>query len=212
VRGFAAVWLPSEPAALLRRWDRPELPDGLIRYTSEGQWHLTLRFFGELDDEGTHAADQALEAVAAAFGQAVQAVAGPRLSLLGPRLLVWPVKGLELLAGRVADATMTIGARAPERPFAGHVPDRPFAGHVPARPFAGHVPARPFAGHVPARPFAGHVTVGRAKGAGGDLRRHRALLEQELAASWPVSSLSLISSDLRASGAVYTELASYALG
>lgn len=60
------------------------------------------------------------------------------------------------------------------------------------------------------RPFLGHVTLARARDRRGiDLRP---LCGTPVAASWPVSSVALIGSELRPTGARYTDVATFTLG
>jgi 2'-5' RNA ligase len=57
----------------------------------------------------------------------------------------------------------------------------------------------------PERPFRGHVTLARAK-RGVDVR---VLAGQSFAAEWPVSEVTLVASETRASGARYRVVAGY---
>lgn len=63
----------------------------------------------------------ALSAAGSAISRPLVATAGPSLELLGRGLLVWPVAGLADLASAVSAATESVGARAPARPFVGHI-------------------------------------------------------------------------------------------
>jgi len=114
VRLFVAV-VPSGPAlAEVARLDRPEAPG--VRWTTPDQWHVTLRFLGEVEDPGP---------VAAALDDAALAVAtgslGPRVAALGSAVLMVPVTGLDALAGAVVSATADVGRPPGDRPFRGHV-------------------------------------------------------------------------------------------
>ncbi len=108
-----------------------------VRWTTPDQWHVTLRFLGELADppaavdagEGERgsvppAHTSPAAAVAARLRTttlpAAEAVIGPASECRPPGLLWLPVAGLDALAAAVADATSGIGA--PVRvPFRGHV-------------------------------------------------------------------------------------------
>jgi len=115
VRLFVAVWPARDVIAALRALARPPI-DG-VRWTPEAQWHVTLRFLGEIDD-----AAPVVDAVAVAA-----ASTGPCLATIGPRTrlvqdMVWaPVDGLVALATAVVEATATLGAPPERRPFRGHV-------------------------------------------------------------------------------------------
>ena len=63
VRLFVAVWPPESVVEMLLGLDRPEGPD--LRWTTEPQWHVTLRFLGDVDDPGP--VTEALHAVPEVF-------------------------------------------------------------------------------------------------------------------------------------------------
>jgi 2'-5' RNA ligase len=118
MRLFVAVWPPADVVAALAGLDRPERRG--VRWTTPGQWHVTLRFLGSMGDpeEGKRALDR----VAPVAGPAEPvAVAGPTVVRLGPSILCIPVAGLENLAAAVVAATAGLGEPPPERPFRGHI-------------------------------------------------------------------------------------------
>ncbi len=86
-----------------------------MRWTTEAQWHVTLRFLGRADPADATAA---LEAVSA---EVTRARLGPRVALLGPSVVIAPVAGLEAVAGEVARAMTGIGSHVEPRPFHGHL-------------------------------------------------------------------------------------------
>jgi 2'-5' RNA ligase len=114
VRLFVGVRPPGEVLDGLAGLDRPELPG--VRWVQRDQWHVTLRFLGEVDDAGPVA-----DALARAPLRAADAVVGPRVALLGRRILVLPVAGLDDLAAGVAAATDGIGKPPGPGPFRGHL-------------------------------------------------------------------------------------------
>ena len=114
VRLFVAVQ-PSEAVLdAVAGLARPER--GGVRWTTRDQWHVTLRFLGDVDDPAPVVA--ALDAAPLA---ACEAVVGPRVTTLGRSILVVPVAGLDALAMGVVAATATIGAPAEGRAFRGHL-------------------------------------------------------------------------------------------
>lgn len=114
MRLFVAVWPPAEVVAALAAIERPGV-DG-VRWTTEDQWHVTLRFLGDI--EGTATVAARLRAAAPASGVAV---VGPVSRRLGEGVLCLPVAGLDELAAAAVTATADIGAPPDRRPFFGHV-------------------------------------------------------------------------------------------
>ena len=115
---FVAVWPPPEVVpALAELHERDE--EGL-RWTPSDRWHVTLRFLGEVSEEGIpalcHAIDQAV-----AGELPCRAVLGPATVQLGRAVLIVPVAGLDPLGAAVTDATREFGQPPEDRPFAGHL-------------------------------------------------------------------------------------------
>jgi len=123
VRLFVAVWPSDEVGATLAGLPRPGVPG--LRWTRHDQWHVTLRFLGESDQE---AAAAALADMAA---QPAVAELGPVTRLLGQRIVVVPVDGLDELARTVVAATVGLGGPPEERPFTGHLTLARAKGPVP---------------------------------------------------------------------------------
>ena len=125
MRLFVAVWPPPWALDAVAALARPEHPG--LRWTTPDQWHVTLRFLGEVAEPGptlraVEAGAPALRAVAAATGPGgVRATMGPAVAVLGRHVLVVPVAGLEPLAGAVVAATAGVGEAPPDRPFRGHL-------------------------------------------------------------------------------------------
>lgn len=115
MRLFVAVWVPPEISERLAALERPASAG--VRWTSREQWHVTLRFLGEVDDPSPVLA--ALQA--ADLGAPVQVALGPEAVALSSQVLVLPVGGLDGLAGRVIDATAALGRPPERRPFRGHL-------------------------------------------------------------------------------------------
>lgn len=114
VRAFVAVWPPPEVVDSLAALPRPDV-EGL-RWTTPEQWHVTLRFLGEVDEE---AAAEAFESIVASGPVAVGV--GPTTGRFGRRILHVPVSGLEGLAAATVAATAGIGHPPEDRRFAGHI-------------------------------------------------------------------------------------------
>lgn len=118
MRLFVAVWPPPDVVEALAAVPRPKRPE--LRWTAPGQWHVTLRFFGEVDiDEGVAAGEGVAEVAAGASVTPVEL--GPAVAALGHRVLQVPVTGLGQVAGALATRTATIGVAPAARPFSGHV-------------------------------------------------------------------------------------------
>lgn len=109
-----AVWPPPEVMDVVRALPRPSVPR--LRWTTEDQWHVTLRFFGEATVEEAGAALRAL-----GYAQCPEAVLGPRTEQVGRTIVHVPVAGLDGLAAAVVAATATVGEEPPARPFRGHL-------------------------------------------------------------------------------------------
>lgn len=133
MRLFVAVHPPPEVLDAVAALPRPERPG--VRWTTRDQWHVTLRFLGEVEGPGPVA-----DAVAAAVAglAPVEAVLGPRVTTLGPGVVCVPVAGLDDLAGAVVAATAGFGRPPEDRPFTGHLTvARARRGSGPVRRLAG---------------------------------------------------------------------------
>jgi RNA 2',3'-cyclic 3'-phosphodiesterase len=118
VRLFVALRLPPDVVEVVAGLGRPALPG--LAWTAPDQWHVTLRFLGEVADDEV----ASLRAALVDVGER----AAPRTARLGPAtyrlhrgVLVVPVAGVDDLAAAVVDATSATGRPPERRPFAGHV-------------------------------------------------------------------------------------------
>ena len=118
LRCFVAAWPSAEVVSALAGLPRPTRPG--LRWSGEDQWHVTLRFFGDLGPAEVDEATAALSKLASALPGAFTARGGPATKFLGPGLLIWPVDGL-CAAGPIGQATAHIGQPLADRPFLGHV-------------------------------------------------------------------------------------------
>jgi 2'-5' RNA ligase len=114
-RLFVAVWPPQEVLDRIAALDRPEVPG--LRWTTRDQWHVTLRFLGEVSDVQPVA--QALDALSRL--SPAEVCLGPATGRFGQRILHVPVEGLEAAARAVVQATAHLGRPPDDRPFSGHL-------------------------------------------------------------------------------------------
>lgn len=134
MRLFVAVWPSPEAVRILAGLARPELAG--TRWTSPEQWHVTLRFVGELEDP-RQLVCRLHEFARSMPSGGVVATMGPTMELLGAgRVLAVRVSGLDSLAAAVHQATAGIVALPP--PFIGHITVARL-GRDSLRTAAGHV-------------------------------------------------------------------------
>jgi 2'-5' RNA ligase len=114
VRLFVAVQPPDHVLDAVAALRRPERPG--VRWTRRSQWHVTLRFLGEVDDPGP-----VIAALDAAPLARCTAVAGPAVAPLGRSIVMVPVGGVETLAAAVVEATAHLGVPPDARAFNGHL-------------------------------------------------------------------------------------------
>jgi 2'-5' RNA ligase len=172
MRLFVAVWPSAAVVDELRGLERPARPG--VRWTTADQWHVTLRFLGEIDDPdllGSRMEELTwpVQGPASVQGRAGATVAelGPRSVCLGPAVLCLPVNGLDALAAAVRAATADLGR-----------PDD----------HAG---------------FRGHLTLARARrGAGRSVLRQLPVIE--LQQRWTVEEVTIVASALGGTGSAYT--------
>ncbi|HVC71262.1 MAG TPA: RNA 2',3'-cyclic phosphodiesterase [Acidimicrobiales bacterium] len=122
MRLFVAVGLPPDTTALIRDLPRPDLAS--LRWTTEDQWHVTLRFLGEVEEPALviDALKEVPESLSTAGVDQVEAVLGAATAWFrGRRILHVPVNGLDELARAVATATLPWGEGSEDPPFAGHL-------------------------------------------------------------------------------------------
>lgn len=117
VRLFVAAWPSRDVCDVIAALDRPEHP--AVRWTAPDQWHVTLRFLGEVPEQELAALTAALRALA--DQPAVDVEVGPATQRLSRWVFVVPVTGLGALGDAVVDATRSFGEPPDDRPFAGHV-------------------------------------------------------------------------------------------
>ena len=131
MRLFVAAWLPSEALDLIAALPRPDVPG--LRWTTDDQWHVTLRFLGDADlDEATAACARI------AVPEAPTVTLGPATARFGRRILHVPTSGLDDVAAATVAATASVGDPPDPRPFHGHVTlARSRRGDTDLRPLTG---------------------------------------------------------------------------
>ena len=112
-RLFLAVFPPADVIEQLGELERPEV-EGL-RWTKREQWHITLRFLGEVEQGDVESSLQRLR------GAVSTVQLGPVSRQLGARVLVLPAVGLGELAAEVRVLTADIGQPPDRRDFTGHL-------------------------------------------------------------------------------------------
>lgn len=113
-RLFVAVWPPDDVLDRIAALDRPSVAG--LRWTTKDQWHVTLRFLGQVPEVAP-----VVEALAGLDLPAPDAVLGPAVDRFGRRVLHIPVAGLDAIAAGVVEATAAVGRPPEDRPFHGHI-------------------------------------------------------------------------------------------
>ena len=116
MRLFVAVRPPERVLDALAALVRPD--DPAARWTTREQWHVTLRFLGNVDDPAPVVA--ALRGAVRTLSP-VEVVLGPHAAMLGRGVVQLPVEGLDELASVVIAATASFGKPPDERRFKGHL-------------------------------------------------------------------------------------------
>lgn len=120
VRLFVAVW--PDDATRLRLAVLKLGSDGL-RLVRPGDWHVTLRFFGEVDDDRVPGVVDALETAAAHVSCPLRCELGPATAWFGDRVLQIPARGLADVVAAVHSATVQVvpDTTSGGPPFNGHL-------------------------------------------------------------------------------------------
>src|SRR5437763_3734121 len=117
MRLFVAVWPNDEVVATLAGLERPSRRG--LRWTGREQWHVTLRFLGNVAVDQVDAVVSAIESIE--MTAPVMAVMGPATARFGQRVLHVPVAGLDGVAADVISATASLGEPPEDRAFSGHI-------------------------------------------------------------------------------------------
>lgn len=116
MRLFVALWPPADVVAVLTELPRRDHP--AVRWTTADQWHVTLRFLGDLPDGSVPEVMAGLDDLARE--PIAEIVLGPRTTRLGRGQLVAPAAGAGPLAAAVAGITAGLGPEE-RHPFRGHL-------------------------------------------------------------------------------------------
>jgi 2'-5' RNA ligase len=122
-RRFVAVWPPEEVLDAVEALHRPVDLGG--RWTRRDQWHVTLRFLGDVP------LAEVVHALAGVGDGPVEARLGPGVARLGRGVIQVPVDGLDGLADDVVARTASLGRPPEDRPFVGHLTLARLAGKPP---------------------------------------------------------------------------------
>ena len=121
-RLFIAVWPPEEVVAELTTLRRKDQRG--VRFVHPDNWHITLRFLGDVDRRDV------IDALDGISFRPAHARLGPAIDVISERALVVPVHGLDALVERVNELTGHIG-EPPRKRFLGHLTVARVKSHVP---------------------------------------------------------------------------------
>jgi 2'-5' RNA ligase len=122
MRMFVAAW--PDVATQKRLSSLEPGPVQNLRPVPPGQWHITLRFLGDVGDDLVPALVDALGAAAANLANPIHCEVGPRTAWFGgERVLQLPVAGLDEAADAVRSMTLPLvpGSSQGETRFTGHL-------------------------------------------------------------------------------------------
>lgn len=111
-RMYLAVRPPPEVVDIIS--DLPTVALRGVRYTRRDQWHITMRFLGDVER------NDALGALAGLQAPTATVTLGPEVQLLGTRVVIVPADGLDQVARAVNESFAEIG-EPNTREFAGHL-------------------------------------------------------------------------------------------
>jgi RNA 2',3'-cyclic 3'-phosphodiesterase len=117
---FVAVWPDDLTVSRLSALDLGSVPG--LRTVRARQWHITLRFLGEVEDELLPDLVDALGSAATRIQAPVRCTIGPATAwFAGTRVLQIPATGLDDVAEAVRQATVHTIPDTAEAPFVGHL-------------------------------------------------------------------------------------------
>lgn len=121
MRVFVAVWPDDSTQEQLDRLQLGSLPG--LRLVESQQWHVTLRFLGDVSEDRVPVLIGALEQSARELVGPVRCTVGPATAWFpGQRVLQIPVSGLDQVAEAIRSATIPIAPDSNGEPaFTGHL-------------------------------------------------------------------------------------------
>ena len=189
LRLFIAIPIPEpvrDEIVRVQQELQPLVPREVARWTRSDQFHLTLRFLGDVPADGVEDLKKSVNAVCrngrplSLHAEGVGFFPNPR----SPRV-IWV--GINDQEGRLGDLQKQI-----------------------------ETAVDPFSPEPDEKNFTGHVTLGRLKNPRPtdtrDLAARAHLLEKRLFGEWPAHEIEIIRSELSPAGARYTSLAAFRLG
>jgi 2'-5' RNA ligase len=114
VRLFVAARPPADVLDAIASLPRAAVAG--VRWTTREQWHVTLRFFGEVSDP-----QPIMDALRSVPLPRAHVELGPRAGMLGRGVVQLPVQGLDDLADVVRDATASFGQPETHPRYRGHL-------------------------------------------------------------------------------------------
>jgi 2'-5' RNA ligase len=129
-RSFLALLLPAEMVAAasdLQQRARDRLPPGSVKWVDPSLFHLTLRFFGDLDRKALAKASSVVESLEGAFAPVTVGIAEVSAFPSPARPQVTWI-GVADRAGRLAELAAEIDRRIREAGFG--PPDKPWKSHL----------------------------------------------------------------------------------
>jgi len=109
---FLAVTPPSDVINAIS--DLPTRALRGVKYTRRNQWHIQIRYLGDVERH------HALGALSEMQGKATDVALGPQVELLANRIVMLRAEGLDALAETVAASFSDVGEPT-ERDFFGHL-------------------------------------------------------------------------------------------
>jgi RNA 2',3'-cyclic 3'-phosphodiesterase len=188
-RLFIAIPLPETVKDEIERARRelmPGISGGAVRWTKREQFHLTLKFLGDVPETNVAALVDAVRTAGRKFGP-----------------LDLQAKGIGFFPGIHRPRVVWIGLTDA-------------AGELPLLQAGIEAAVEPFTEEKPEGKFIGHVTLGRVRGMGrqeSDLLKEAALAMAERSfGRWRADAVEIIRSQLSSSGSTYSVLARIATG
>ena len=188
-RLFVAITVPDavrEEVLRVQRELQPLAPRGVVRWTKPDQFHLTLRFLGDVSSERVTGLQDSLRAVCSGIASLQLRAQGLGFfpNARSPRV-VWA--GITDAEDRLLDLQRKIQAAV-----------------------------QPFTAEQGDERFAGHLTLGRFKPSGHlkikSLTDQAEVMKSRTFGEWTAREIELIRSELSPIGACYTSLAACPLG